>query len=80
MPNHLMILMPHAIDRLVIAKLPVDLELFLDQLGQHRLIAAAVGFSNLRTEFALAALQAAMLERVQRAFYLCDQRRFTGMG
>ena len=60
---------------LVVAELAVDLNFFLDQPAEHSLVAAAVGLSDLRAEFPLATLQAAMFQRVQRAFHLVGERQ-----
>jgi hypothetical protein len=68
-------LLRHFTERLVVAELAVDVELLGDELVEHLLVAAAVGFGDLRAEFALAAFEAAMFERVKRAFHLIRERR-----
>src|ERR1035437_10178804 len=59
----------------MVAEFAVDVELFGDELSEHGLVAAAVGFGDLGAEFALAAFETAMFEGVQRAFDLFGERR-----
>ena len=60
--------------RLMGADGAVDVEFFGHELGEHGLVAAAVGFGDLGAEFALATFEAVAFEGVEGVLDLGDER------